>query len=81
MVDGILDCAFSQGSIKWLRKLPLMHSHGKTSDDFDSVCSGHVFEEEVVSKSDALAVLRVAVPCPSFVVECFFHQLLFDGQL
>ena len=41
----------------WLRKLPLMHSHGETSNDFDSVCSGHVFEEEVVSESNASAVL------------------------
>jgi hypothetical protein len=41
----------------WLRKWSLTHSHGKTSNDFDSVCSGHVFEEVVVSKSNAAAVL------------------------
>ena len=41
----------------WSRKLPLTHSHGKTSDDFASVGSGHVFEEEVVSEFDGLAVL------------------------
>jgi hypothetical protein len=34
-----------------------MHSHGETSDDFDSVGSGHVFEEKVVSESNGFAVL------------------------
>jgi predicted DNA-binding protein with PD1-like motif len=56
MVEGIRDCALSQGSITWSRKSPLTHSHGKTSDDFDSVVSGHVFKEKVVSESDGFAV-------------------------
>jgi hypothetical protein len=34
-----------------------MHSHGETSDDFNLVSSGHFFEEKVVSKSDASAVI------------------------
>jgi hypothetical protein len=33
-----------------------MHSHGKTSNDFDLVGLGQVFEEEVVSESNDLAV-------------------------
>ena len=41
----------------WSKKLPLTHSHGESSDDFDSVGLGHVFEEKVVAKSDALAIL------------------------
>jgi hypothetical protein len=47
MVEGI-----SQGSMMWSRKLPLMHSHGKTSNGFDLVGPGYVFGEKVVSESD-----------------------------
>lgn len=39
MVEGIRDCALNQGSITWSRKSPLTHSHGETSDDFNSVGS------------------------------------------
>ena len=66
----IWDCAFSQGSITWSRKLPLMHSHGETSDDFNLVSSGHFFEEKVVSESDASAVIWVMIPRPSVSVKC-----------
>ncbi len=80
MVEGIWDCAFSQGSITWSRKLPLMHSHGETSDDFNLVSSGHFFEEKVVSKSDASAVIWVMIPRPSFAVKCVCTNCYLTGS-
>jgi hypothetical protein len=57
-----------------------MHSHGKTSDDFDSVSSAHVFEEEVVSESNAFAELGVTIPRPRFVVECVSTNCCLTGS-
>jgi hypothetical protein len=36
----------------WSRKLPLTHSHGKTSNGFDLEGPGYVFGEKVASESD-----------------------------
>ncbi len=80
MVDGIWDSAFSQGSITWSRKLSLTHSHSKISDEFDSVCSGHVLEKKVVSESDASVVLWVAVSHPSFIVKWVFTNCCLTGS-
>ncbi len=57
-----------------------MPTHGETSDDYDLVGSGHVFKEKVVSESDDLAVLRVAVPCLSFVVKCVSTNCCLAGS-
>ncbi len=57
--------------ITWSRKLPLTHSHCKTSNNFDSVSLGHVFEG---------AVLGVTIPRPSFIVECVSTNCCLTGS-
>ena len=37
--DGISECALSQGVISWSQKPPSTHSHGKCSDEADSLTS------------------------------------------
>jgi hypothetical protein len=69
-IDGIRDCAFSQESITLLRKLPLTHSHGKSSHDLDQLLLQCFIEENIVPESGLVVVFEVAVPRPSVVLVC-----------
>ena len=64
-------------------KLPLMHSHGETSDDFNLVSSGHFFEEKVVSGCLQVRCFSSNLSndsTPKFCCQVCLHQLLFDRQ-
>ncbi len=80
MVKGICNCAYSQGGMKWPRKLSLMNRDGKTFKDFDLVCSGNSFKERIVAKSNAVAVLGVPIPCPNFIVKCVSTNCCLTGS-
>jgi hypothetical protein len=50
-VEGICNCALSQGSIILSKKSPLIDSHGKSAHDFNFVLSGKSLEEQVVAET------------------------------
>ena len=57
--------------LKFVLKTSFPHSHGKSSDEFDSLLLGKVIEEEVVKESNGFCPLSPPVERPSLVLIYF----------
>ncbi len=66
--------------MRWSQKLPLLESHGKSSDDLVSLGSGEGVEKDIVANSDGLKVSGETVPRPSVVLVCASHNCSFTGS-
>jgi hypothetical protein len=56
--------------MSWSRKLSLLESHGKSSDDLVSLRSREGVEEDVVADADGFEIPGETVPRPSVLLVC-----------